>query len=297
MTLNLTSLKLFIAAVEEGTISKAAQKEYIAAAAVSHRISELEKDLGIQLLYRTNKGVSPTQAGLDLLYQAKSLLNNIKEIEKQMKDYSKGETGLIRIVTNITAMSHFLPSALLAFKKEHPSIDFKIFEKRSLTIVHDVEERKADIGLYTYLPHDAEIESFPIVKDELIILAPKDHPLAKKEAIYFEDSLDYPHISLFKGTHINYQLKKSALDINKLLTIKAEVSNYETMCSLVNAGLGIAVLPSQTILNYHIPNTTKVKLKNPWAKREIAVAVKQVKKLSPNAKKLLDFFLTNLPLT
>lgn len=291
MSLNLTSLKLFVSVLQEGTISKAAQKEFIAAAAISQRMSDLEKTLGVQLLNRTNKGVTATQAGVELLYQAKSLLNNIKEIEDQMQNYSKGETGLIRISANITTLSGVLPEILSSFQNSHQLINFKIFEKSSVAIINDVDERKVDIGIYTDIPHSVDIDSHTILEDELILLVPKSHSLAKHESIFFEETLNFEHICLIKGTHINYQIKKSALDVNRALLIKAEVSSYETMCNLVNFGLGIAVLPDQNIKNYDLRTSKIIKLKDTWSKRKVMMAVKDIEKLSPDSTKLFNFIL------
>lgn len=291
MPLNITSLKLFVAVIQEGTISKAAKKEFIAAAAVSQRMSDLEKMLGVKLLNRTNKGVTATQAGVELLYHAKSLLGDIKEIEAHMKNYSKGESGFISISANITSLSSVLPKILSLFQKSHQSINFRIYEKRSMTIINDVDNKKVDFGIYTDIPHSVDIDCYTILEDELILLVPEDHVLANSESIYFEESLEFEHICLIKGTHINYQIKKSALDVNRDLIIKAEVGSYETMCNLVNCGLGIAILPQQNILNHNLRFSKIVKLNDNWSKRKIMMAVKDVEKLSPNSKRFFDFIL------
>ncbi|KAG1245055.1 hypothetical protein G6F65_021451 [Rhizopus arrhizus] len=91
-----TSLKLFISVVEQGTIAAAAEHEHIAAAAISKRISELEENLKIRLLIRTNKGIRPTPAGIALSTMARRALHELDEIAVQMRDYSRGLRGFIR---------------------------------------------------------------------------------------------------------------------------------------------------------------------------------------------------------
>ena len=95
LSMDLISLRLFVRVVEEGTISLAAQREHIAAAAISRRIADLEDQLNTPLLRRTNKGVHPTQAGLELLYRARSVLNSVENIKTHIQGYSQGQQGHI----------------------------------------------------------------------------------------------------------------------------------------------------------------------------------------------------------
>lgn len=100
MTLDPTSLRLFVAVVEEQSIAKAAEREHIAAAAISKRISELEDALRTELLTRTNKGVEPTAAGIALLRLARHALHVLKDVHAQMLDFATGTRGQIRIYAN-----------------------------------------------------------------------------------------------------------------------------------------------------------------------------------------------------
>ena len=95
MKLDPTSLKLFVSVVEEKTIAAAADREHIAAAAVSKRMTELESTLRTKLLTRTNKGVEPTAAGTALLGLARQALRELDEVFFQMQDYARGTRGQI----------------------------------------------------------------------------------------------------------------------------------------------------------------------------------------------------------
>src|SRR5450830_1550436 len=104
MRLDPISLKLFISVLEEGTIAAAAEREHIAAAAVSKRMSEIEAQLGTQLLVRTNKGISATAAGLALSTMARRVLHELDEISVQMQEYASGVRGHVRVFANISAI-------------------------------------------------------------------------------------------------------------------------------------------------------------------------------------------------
>lgn len=287
--MDLVSLRLFVRVIEEGTISQAAVREHIAAAAISRRIAELESQLGTALLRRTNKGVSPTQAGLELLYRARSLLNSVQDIKQHIQGYSQGEQGHVHILANISAITQNLPFLLSDFISKHPSIHLKIEEKNSLNIVYEIEKSQADIGIYTDLPHDANIESSFFCEDTLGLLVPKQHLLSKYDHLYFEECLGFEQIILRSGTQINYQITKVALAANRSVNIRAEVDSYEAMCLLVNAGMGIGVLPHQSTRTFHIPNTHFIHLKDDWSKRHLLLAVRRKNELSASAKLLLNF--------
>lgn len=287
--MDLLSLRLFVRVLEEGTISQAAQREHIAAAAVSRRIAELESSLGTTLLKRTNKGVSPTQAGLELLYRARSLLNSVQDMKMHMLGYSQGQQSYIHLFANISAISQNLPQLLSEFMQLHPSVHIKIEEKNSLSIVYGIEKSQADIGIYTDLPHQANIESYFFRPDALGLLVPKQHPLAQQQHLFFEQCLDYEQVVLRTGTQINYQITKIAMAANRSINVRAEVDSYEAMCLLINAGMGIGVLPHQSTRTFQIPNTHFIHLKDHWAQRKLLLAVRNQKELSISAKQLLDF--------
>ncbi|WP_195808529.1 LysR family transcriptional regulator, partial [Klebsiella pneumoniae] len=122
MKLDPQSLRLFISVLEEGTIAAASQREHIAAAAVSRRLSELESLLGSQLLIRSNKGIEPTEAGTALMYMARGVLNDLSGIVSEMQEYSHGKRGSVRLLANISAITQFLPALLKSFMEKHPNI-------------------------------------------------------------------------------------------------------------------------------------------------------------------------------
>ncbi|CAM2747470.1 DNA-binding transcriptional regulator, LysR family [Pseudomonas gessardii] len=291
MKLDPVSLRLFISVIEEGTISAAAQREHIAAAAVSKRLSELEESLGLSLLVRTNKGITPTQAGISLLYLARSALNNLNDIAVQMRDYSDGRRGSVRVLANISAISQFLPALLKSFMTLYPLITITLEEQESLAITRGIAEKRADIGLFTHMPHGADIEVFPFRRDRLVLLVPKDHALANETSVRFHAILDDEFVALKSGTHLNFQMIKAANDLGRTLKLRMEVSSYDALCLMVDAGIGIGILPQGSARTYNLPNTRVLPLDEPWAQRELALCVASRDALPVAAQLLLDHLL------
>lgn len=291
MKLDPVSLRLFVSVVEEGTIAAAAKREHIAAAAVSKRLSELEELLDSRLLTRTNKGITPTDAGLSLLFMARSALNNLNEIVVQMRDYSHGRRGSVQVLANVSAITQFMPGLIQSFMALYPLITVSLEEQQSLAITKAVAENRADIGIFTRLPHGADIEVFPFRADRLVVLVPNGHPLAGRESVSFSETLAHDHVTLRSGTHLNFQLIKAANDLGRSLKIRMEVSSYDALCLMVQAGVGVGIMPEGSVAIYKLNGARAVNLSDDWASRELSVCVRSRQGLSSAALLFLDHIL------
>ena len=118
MKLDPISLKLFVRVVDEGTIAGAAELEHIAAPAVSKRLKELETLFGTPLLTRTNKGIAPTAAGVNLPL-ARDVSDNMSNIMLQMKAHSDGLRGTVRVLVSVSAISTFMPPIPVRARLSH----------------------------------------------------------------------------------------------------------------------------------------------------------------------------------
>lgn len=291
MKLDPVSLRLFVSVVEEGTIAAAAKREHIAAAAISKRLSELEELLDARLLKRTNKGITPTDAGLSLLFMARSALNNLNDIVLQMREYSDGTRGSVHVVANISAITQFMPGLIKSFIDRYPLIKVVIEEQQSLAITKAVAENRAEVGIFTRLPHGADIDVFPFRTDRLVLLVPNDHPLAARESVRFSETLDHEYVALRSGTHLNFQLIKAANDLGRSLRIRMEVASYDALSLMVQAGIGIGIMPEGSAGIYRLNGAKVVQLDEHWASRDLDVCVRARAALSVAAQLLLEHVL------
>ena len=117
--IDLTSLQLFVAVCELGSIGRAAEREFIAASAISKRLSDLEATLNTPLLYRHTRGVDLTPAGESLLHHARSVLYSLEKMQGELSEYADGVRGHVRVHANISAIVQFLPEDLGAFHRLH----------------------------------------------------------------------------------------------------------------------------------------------------------------------------------
>lgn len=293
MKLDPVSLRLFVQIVEEGSIAAAASREHIAASAVSKRISDLEEALGTPLLTRTNKGVEATPAGIALANMARGVLHELDEIYIQMREYASGLRGHVRVMANISAITQFLPGEIKSFLSAHPQVQIHLQENISTAIAKAVFENAADIGIYTTTPHGQDLEIFPYHTDELVLITPKQHPLAQRRAVSFGDTLGFDYVGLHTGSAINLQLLRAAAEREKNIRMAIQVTSYDALCLMVETGLGIGILPRAVAQRWvKALGIRIVALNEEWARRELKICVRSFAAL-PVAAQLLVKHLTS----
>lgn len=289
MIIDPLSLKLFVTIVEEGTIAAAAEREHIAASAVSKRISELEDSLGTHLLRRTNKGVVPTDAGITLLQLARGVLHDMNNLFVQISEYSSGVRGHVRLSANISAINQFLPAEIRSFMDLHPGIHVHLEGAISESIMNSVTEGAADVGIITMATYHHDLEFFPYHSDQLIVITPKDHPLAGKKSVSFQDTLDFDFVGLPVGSALHNQILRAAQDLDRTPKLRIQVNSFDALCLMVEAGLGIGIVPKGAAKPYFKGLRIRpVTLDEPWANRELKICVRSYKALTAAAKLLVD---------
>ncbi len=288
MTINPKTLRMFISVLEQGTISGAAVRENIAPAALSRRLSELEDSLGVALLDRSNKGISPTAAGRELVARAHRVLNEIADLDSHVRDFTAGRKGRVRIHANISAITQFLPEELAMFLDSHPDVTVDLHEEVSTAIIEAVLDHRADIGVITVgvTPHVGEL--IPYREDRLVVIVPPSHPLCASTFVKFSETLGYNYVGLQRGSQLNALLEWAARTHQAEWKLRFHVSNYDALCRMVECGLGIGVLPIGVADRYaHAFPVRKLHLDEDWAARRLAVFVRDAKKLSPSAAALV----------
>jgi DNA-binding transcriptional LysR family regulator len=283
------TLELFTSVVELGTIARAAQREHIASSALSKRISDLEYMFGTPLVSRGNKGVSPTAAGRALYDLARRMLNEFDGIHTQMREYASGAKGMVRIFANISAITQFLPGELQSFLAAHPGVQVRLEDEVSSTIVRAVADNAADVGILVAGPAVDNLEFLPYREDQLALIAPHGHPLASRRVVRFVDTLGFDYVGLHTTSNTNAQLIHAASEIQGSLRFPVRVKSYDALCLMVEAGLGLGVLPRTIAESYARALRIRVlTLKESWADRTLAICVRSYASLPVAARLFVD---------
>ena len=282
------SLALFVRVAETRSITKAAEASHIALAAASRRITQLEDQLGVHLLYRTAKGVELTPAGHALLAHARQMLSHVDQMQADLSDYSKGVKGMVRVQANASALAQYLPDDLASFAASHPAIKVSLEEERSGAIVEAVHSGATDIGIVMEGADAPGLQLLEYRTDTLVAVVPKAHPLRARR-LAFEKLLDQDFVGLESNTVISQMMLAQASHAGKPLRLRVQVKSFDVVARLIQAGLGIGLLP-EAAAHAFAPamGLRTIPLTDPWAKRTMYVCVRQYSALPAAARQLVD---------
>ena len=290
--LDLTSLQLFVAVCELGSIGRAAEREFIAASAVSKRLADLETAVDTQLLYRHNRGVTLTPAGESLLHHARAVLFGLEKMQGELSEYADGVRGHVRIHANISAIVQFLPEDLGAFVRTHGQVKIDLEEHLSHQVVHAVREGATDIGICHTAADSTEgdiLPSRPYREDNLVLVVPQAHSLPSDTAIFFEEALAYDMIGLHANSSIGVAMQRAAARNGQPLKLRMQVTGLDAMCRMIDNGLGIGLLPDRAFaLMQGVGHLRAIALRDDWAKRALRIVARDFDTLPVTARLLVD---------
>ncbi len=287
--MDLTSLQLFVAVCELGSIGKAAEREFIAASAISKRLTELEATVGTQLLYRHTRGVDLTPAGESLLHHARSVLFSLEKMQGELSEYADGVRGHVRVHASISAIVQFLPEDLGAFIRQHDEVKIDLEEHLSSEVVRAVQEGAADLGICNASTPQGELQSLPYRHDRLALIVPRGHALAHWPSVAYADTLDHDQVGLHSTSSIYLALRQAAEQAGRTIKLRIHVTSLDAMCRMIDNGLGVGVMPQRAFeLMHGVGQLACVPLSDPWAERALHMVARDFSTLPVTARLLVE---------
>jgi DNA-binding transcriptional LysR family regulator len=289
MELDPISLRLFVHIAETGTLVESSRRLNIVPSAASKRIAILESQLDAQLLRRTNHGVELTAAGQALETMARRVLGELDGIRPQIRDYSQGIRGRVRVLASASAICQFLPGELASFLAAHPQIEVHFEERDSEGILKGVAENIADIGISFAAQHGHALQDVAYHRYQLGVLVPKGHPLAGSRSVSFAQTLDHPHIGLWSSSAANLYMNRRAAELNRAVSYRMYVDSYLSMALLVQSGLGVGIVPSGLVKPFARNfGVVLVRLDEDWAARELRIFFPSYERLQAASRLLVE---------
>ena len=285
---DLISLALFVRAVETHSLSKAAEQSHLALAAASRRISLLEHRYRVKLLYRSSRGVEPTPAGTALLAHARRMIEQSEKLQADLADYAKGVKGHVRIKANTSAITQYLPKDLARFALDHPDVKLELEECRSVEVVAALREGRADIGVVMDGANLEGLVSFLYRRDRLVAVVPRGHEVRARK-IAFKQLLNYDIVGLDSSAAMMHLLGAAATEAQQPLRLRMQVMSFEAVCKLVQAGMGIGVLPEVAARDFApVMGLRLIGFTDAWAERAMHVCIRDMESLPAVGRKLVE---------
>lgn len=299
MRFDLTTLNLVLAIADTRSITRGAERESLALAAASKRLSDLEARLGVALFDRRARGVEPTEAGRALLRHIRTLNASLHALESEVVEFSRGIKGHLRVVANASAIAEHLPADLAAFATAHPGIRVSLEELTSAEVQDAVAEGRADAGIFIAPVREPALDCRPYREGELAILVPEGHVLARRASgghvrakmagQRFDALLDFDIVGLHAGAAAHEQMLQRALALGRPLNARMQVHGFDAIAQLVEAGLGVAVLPAVVAHRFaKVFRVHPLALQEDWARRQYLIAVKAQPVLPPPIRHFID---------
>ena len=239
-------LRLFRAAVEGGSFAAAAAECHVTPPAVTMQMHQLEADAGLPLFERHGRGFALTAAGREVLAAA-------ERIEVALADCTAGLAAL-KSLTNgratvgvVSTAKYFAPQMLAGFARSHPGIDIELVVGNREDTIADFKSGRLDVAIMGRPPEDVEVESAPIGDHPQVVIAPPDHPLAKRHSISPQEIAGETILMREVGSGTRLLAERFFAKHRIKPRIGMEIGSNETIKQAVMAGLGIAFISAHTI--------------------------------------------------
>ncbi len=288
MHFSLTDLLLFVQIAEQQNVTKGARRASLSPAAASTRLKSLEDQAGTRLFYREPRGVKLTPAGEIFLRHARVILRQVEYAKGEFATYTADDAGHIRIFANTTAVTEFMPRLLARFMVERPAVTVDLQERATKEVVRGILDHSADIGIVAGPVPTEGLQALSFSTDRLVLVTPENHPLNGKRAIAFIDALEFDHIGMDEGSTLHGFLIETVKQFGRKLTIRVQMRSFEAMCRMIEAGVGVGILPECAARHHQkTMHLNVIQLTDSWAIRERRILVLDMEALPTCAHALV----------
>ncbi|WP_120970877.1 LysR substrate-binding domain-containing protein [Comamonas sp. lk] len=264
------SLRLFVAVAHAGSIARAAELEHIASSALSRRLADLEHSFGTPLLVRSPRGVTLTDAGRIVFERGLQIDNELQGLVREVQGHGEEVRGTVRLYANMSAVIGFLPEKLSLFKARFPHVRISLHEADTREVLRACLDDRADLGVGVAVAVPSGVDSWYFATDPLQVVIPRGHSLSESETVDFSRALEFPLIGVHQGGSLDRLLHERAEAAQMRFTPEVSLSSFDAVCRMVEAGLGIAVIPQSAAAAYAgTAGFIRRPLADPWAHREL----------------------------
>lgn len=286
---DLQTLRIFLLVADSGSLTRAAERAHMTLSAISKRIGELEKAIDCELLVRLPRGIELTPAGVGLREHAQKVVDQVNRMAGEMSDFAVGVRGHVRMWVNTSAVVQFLPNDIAEFLAGNPGVHIGLEERLSGEIIEALTHGRTDLGVFADNVPAPGIEKNPYRSDSLVLLVPKGHPLDGRDKIAFADTLEFDYVGLNEGSSLLNRMMTAAIATEKTLRIRIQVSSFDGICRMIEAGLGIGVLPRAAVRPAILgTRLSAIALVDGWANRTLFVG-RSPMAVQPEAVNMFNF--------
>lgn len=238
---NLRHMRVFTEVARLRSFAAAAQTLHISQSAVSQAIAKLEEQLGVVLMVRTQRDVTLTQAGDDLLVGSRQILEDVERIMRHGAELADLRRGSLRLLSIPSIAHRILPGVVGLFHQRYPAIAVDVSDDKDQPLRHRVEAGDCDLAFLTCDSTEQSFHTMPLLLDRFLVLCPREHRFAKRRAIAEAHLANVTLIMLRRGTMLRAYIDGVVTRLPRNQRV-IEVDQTSTLIGMVEAGLGVALI-------------------------------------------------------
>lgn len=286
MNFDLGDLRAFVAVAELSSFRAAADSIHLSQPALSRRVEKLEIALGVRLFDRTTRSVSLTAVGKDFSRKARTLLDDLENSLLSMHEVAASQVGEVVIACVPSAVYYFLPNVLRAYHEQYPKIRVRIIDDSANAVLESVARGEADFGINIIGTQEPAIDFQAILKESFVAACRRDHPLAKKRKVTWAELGQYDFMTVDKSSGNRLLMDLALANSDVKLSWCYEARHVSTLLGMVEAGLGVAVVPRLSMPQGEHATLTSVQLVEPTVDRTVGLIQRRGRELPPSARQL-----------
>ena len=246
--MDMRALKYMLSVEETGSITAAAKEHFVTQPAVSIQLKKLQEELGTTLFEVVSREVRFTSVGRKVLDYARRM----SALEKEMAGEISGITGLtsgeVSIGTIDAASIYILPAVYSSFRRKYPGIELSVDVSSTLPLLERMADGRLDLVVGTLSGEKrAGVREIEIFREKLVPISPPGHTAASRRGVDVETFAGHPFISFHRESVTRRMIEAALLDMGVTLEVAMEIDSQEAIKNLVASGLGLSILPHETV--------------------------------------------------
>lgn len=285
--MDLTLFRSLLAVAEHGAVTEAATALGLSQSALSRRMDQLGEELGAPLLERVGRGVALTAIGQIAVEEGKLLVQRYDRLKSRIHEHLRLDAGVVRIGGGATAVGFLLPGAIAAFRKQHPGVVFQVKEAGSREIEAAVGSEELELGIVTLPTHTREVEERPLTRDRIVLVAAKDHPLARRERIDAQALNGQNLVGFEAGSAVRWLIDAALREAQVEVNVVMELRSVAAILQMVETTGSLAFVSELSVISEPSRRgraVVPVAVRGLEIQRDLALISKRGRSLSPAAR-------------
>jgi DNA-binding transcriptional LysR family regulator len=291
MNFDLSDLRAFLSVADFGSIRVASENLHRSQSAISRRVDKLEAALGVKLFKRTTRKVELTAIGRSFVPKAQNVMRELDESLVGIQDVTERLSGQVTIACVPSAVGYFLPAVIKQFHARYPSVRVRLFDESSAEILVAVARGDADFGVTYIGSHEPDIDFEPLLEERFVVACPVAHHLARHKRITWAELAQHEYVTIAHGSGNRFLIDQALTRVANRPQWFCEVRHVPALVSLVEAGLGLGVVPRMAMPPKGHSGLVSIPLEGPTVTRVIGLIRRRGRTLMSAAQLFHDMLL------